>query len=714
MGNDNSLGRRQIGRSPRVKSVPEGRHFRIQFEFQDQRLHIPFGLADMSPADAALAYAEAGWCVLPTKRGAVKNPGSLVGKRHQYQATNDPAVIRGWFDQWPNAAGIALHAGRSGAIAFDLDVDSLNDVPQRLRDALRLGRFQSTRQSGDRGHYVFALAAGEQFGNGAGAFAPFGEVRCAGVFVAEPTPHPDAATKNGRYHWPAPGALPPLPDALRECLRSAGEEAPVISPAELEAFYAAHTASNRPKALDGVIRTFETALAGGMARHDAARNALAMAFREAAAGCYPAREAADRIEEVFVSAFTPGGPGRVRPAPGEFLRTACWAAAQASVVDPAETLARLDRYVADEDSEVQKEAAKLRIRDRAKALYAEEKARQQLTQHRDRLMDGLAFLTEDADAEPLWGQGGQVLWASGEGLMICGPQGVGKSTIVQQLMLARMGLRPPELCGLPVLVDERPILYLAMDRPPQIRRSLNRMIDTTDETVAAALKRQLVIWKGPPPFDAAEAPGVFADWVALHGREPGLVIVDSLKDLASGLAKDEVGAGVNLAMQLVLANGTEFIDLHHQRKANADNKKPDKLSDVYGNGWLTAGMGSVVLAWGDPGASTVELSHLKQPQEKVGPLMVNHSHGTGSSTAADPLEKLTELATAAGGLGITEAEAVRCLYDVGRDDDTYDTLKKQARRRLDRLREDGVLDYEAGARGGAGGGGKPARWRVRG
>jgi hypothetical protein len=34
--------------------------------------------------------------------------------------------------------------------------------------------------------------------------------------------------------------------------------------------------------------------------------------------------------------------------------------------------------------------------------------------------------------------------------------------------------------------------------------------------------------------------------------------------------------GFNAAMQRVLANGTEFISLHHQRKANSDNKKPGR------------------------------------------------------------------------------------------------------------------------------------------
>ncbi|OLT44470.1 hypothetical protein BJF87_07700 [Gordonia sp. CNJ-863] len=330
----------------------------------------------------------------------------------------------------------------------------------------------------------------------------------------------------------------------------------------------------------------------------------------------------------------------------------------------------------------------------------------------DRAMDGLAFLTEATDETPLWGEGDRVLWAPGEGLMICGPQGVGKSTIVQQLMLARLGLTDPQFCGLPVVVDDRPVLYLAMDRPPQIRRSINRMVNTADENVAAVLKRQLVVWKGPPPVNAAEAPGVFAKWVAMHGREPGLVIVDSLKDLAGGLSEDAVGSGINAAMQTVLANGTEFIDLHHQRKATADNRKPDKLTDVYGSTWLTSGMGSVLLVWGEAGAPTVELSHLKQPAAPVGTLIVNHSHGSGLSSANDPDVMLMQLAVEAGAAGITERDAVAGVFQLEEHDTDYVPAKKRIRRRLDRFTREGQFTYAAGAKGGSGGGGRPATWVV--
>ncbi|WP_206428700.1 AAA family ATPase [Mycolicibacterium stellerae] len=367
--------------------------------------------------------------------------------------------------------------------------------------------------------------------------------------------------------------------------------------------------------------------------------------------------------------------------------------------------------LADEDKAIRQELHRLRVRESARSMFAEEKARERIDQHSERLVDGLAFLTDDSAAEPLWGRGGSVLWAPGEGLMICGPQGVGKSTVAQEIMLARLGLRSPDLLGFPVGPDDRPVLYLAMDRPPQIRRSLARMVDLADQGVAERLRQQLVVWAGPPPFDAGEAPDVFAAWVAQRGREPGLVVVDSLKDLVRGLASDDGGAGFNSAMQAVLANGTEFISLHHQRKANSDNRKPNKLADVYGSTWLTSGQGSVLLLWGEPGASKVELGHLKQPQEPVGPLVVDHSHATGESVASDPIERLIEIAQMAGAEGFIESDAVAALHGVDRDSEEYDRCRKKVARKLTRLTDEGVLLYEKGTRGGSGGGATPSRWR---
>lgn len=310
-------------------------------------LRVPGGVNEMTLEDAALAYVEAGWYVLPTRPTDRKNPGSVVGGDWQHKSSRDAAQIREWWDRNP-AYGIALHSGRSGAVVFDLDTEDLADVPDNLRKSLQLGRFQSSRQGKlERGHYVFAVPEGESYGNSAGAFAPFGDVRGKnGVIIAAPTPHVDAETKGGGYLWSGSGAIPVIPGALRECLRSAPDrEAEPMNDVDLGDFLTKYVTNDRPGSLKGARKVFEQNVRGGMSRHEALVNALPMAYREAIAGCYPAELATAELQEAFIASFVDRSAegGRNRPAPDEFARTARWAAAQALLADPAETLARLNR-----------------------------------------------------------------------------------------------------------------------------------------------------------------------------------------------------------------------------------------------------------------------------------------------------------------------------------------------------------------------------------
>jgi len=130
--------------------------------------------------------------------------------------------------------------------------------------------------------------------------------------------------------------------------------------------------------------------------------------------------------------------------------------------------------------------------------------------------------------------------------------------------------------------------------------------------------------------------------------------VDSLKDLAPKLSDDEVGSRVNSARQELLARGVQVFEVHHQRKEQRGQGAPKRLADVYGSRWLTAGAGSVVLLWGEPGDLVVELRHLKQPAEDVGPLFVLHDHVRGSSALLEHVSLETALANAVHGLTVKD------------------------------------------------------------
>lgn len=104
------------------------------------------------------------------------------------------------------------------------------------------------------------------------------------------------------------------------------------------------------------------------------------------------------------------------------------------------------------------------------------------------------------------------------------------------------------------------------------------------------------------------------------------MIFDSVKDMLTSVTSDESGLAFNTAVQLILAGGTDTLADHHLRKATADNRKPDKLSDVYGSNWLTAGQGSVVLLWVRRWRGRWSCAISSPIREPVRPLAVNYDH----------------------------------------------------------------------------------------
>ena len=291
----------------------------------------------MTLTQAALAYAGAGWYVLPVAPGS-KNPGSVVGKDWHKKSSRDPDQIAAWWAQ-NLGYGIALHVGRSGAVAFDLDAMTLvvivdagrPDIAEALRSA---GAINGTRAEGDRGHYLFACEPNE-FGNSAGEFSRWGEVRGAnGVIVVAPTVHPDADSKGGCYRQIKTGVLTPLPNVLRECLSDPGESVDPLNDAELDEFLDKHDNpfgcdyADCEHTPDGPVNKFNRRTGDeGASRHDTMVNdVLPWAFREAIAGCYPAREAFDALRTAWDDAMAATGE---RHRHGELYRLAKHAAARA-------------------------------------------------------------------------------------------------------------------------------------------------------------------------------------------------------------------------------------------------------------------------------------------------------------------------------------------------------------------------------------------------
>lgn len=292
--------------------------------------------------------------------------------------------------------------------------------------------------------------------------------------------------------------------------------------------------------------------------------------------------------------------------------------------------------------------------------------------------DGAAFILDGPiDLESRWGSGSSVLWACGESAMIAAPTGVGKTTLTGQIVRGLVGL-DAEVLGLPVLPANR-VLHLAMDRPRQIRRSMRRQFAEHERDV---LVERVWIRSGPLPRDLGRDPEQLYVLAQVHGCD--VVIVDSLKDAVVKLSDDETGGNVNRAIQICNANGIDVLVLHHQRKGDGSSK-PNTIADVYGSTWLTAGCGSVILLWGEPGGEQCELRHLKQPADPVGPWHVEHDHVEGTTKIIRGFDVVSFLRKRPDGVTIAEvaqAEHGTPVKSGGKE-------HKRTERRLRRLVSDG-------------------------
>jgi hypothetical protein len=301
-------------------------------------------------------------------------------------------------------------------------------------------------------------------------------------------------------------------------------------------------------------------------------------------------------------------------------------------------------------------------------------------------VNGATCILDAPDTIPaLWGKGTDVLWAEGESLMIASPPGVGKTTTVGMLIRAQLGIGEQLVFDLPVAEIDGNILYLAMDRPPQISRSMRRQFSEQDRD---ALQRRLIVRKGPPIRDLAADTSLLLNMAEFYASK--VVYVDSVKDAALGLRDDEVGAAYNVARQRLTAAGVQLCDLHHTRKLPRDaDQKDQKLSEIYGSTWLVAGAGSVILLTGEAGDLIVGFRHVKPPMDVVGPFDLLLDLDTGTlkiDTAAE-----VDLVRLVGSGGIYGKSASQCAMALFRTDRPDRAQIEKARRKLDKLTTAGRL-----------------------
>jgi AAA domain len=438
-----------------------------------------------------------------------------------------------------------------------------------------------------------------------------------------------------------------------------------------------------------------------MTRYDNIRGDILRLLRAGHEGAPGVDHALDELRAAYIDTVAAARDGGARAATAEFDRMVNGAGPQLAV--PVVTGSSIDDRAlcrlagVDYDETVTRLATVTPIRRAA----SEQPATAAPARAWPGSVTGGSFIFDrPAGVTSLWGDGDDSLWSDGEAFMLAGGQGLGKTTIAGQLVRAQLGL-VGRLLGFSVAPVAGKILYLAMDRPKQIARSLGRQF-TPDER--AIVEAKLIVLPGPPPIDLARDTDLLARVADENGAD--VVYVDSLKDAALRLSDDEVGAAYKRAWQRLLADGRNIAELHHIVKRGANGAEPSTVADIYGSTWLTSGAGSVILLTGAPGDPIVRFRHVKQPAREVGPFWLIHDEDAGTVEVHNKVN-LYEMACAAGVDGLTAKGAACAMFDTDKPD--RGQIEK-AHRKLDRLAADGALTLVEGDKGGAGDTRKPSAY----
>ena len=289
-------------------------------------------------AHAALAYGKAGLYLAPTvRRGESpgKNPGTALGARWQSATVTGSADVWAVFgEDHPDACGIALHCGRSGVLAIDIDTEDatlIPDVVLRAIKELEPPSWTTRRGAALRGHYLFAQPPGRMIGNSGGKLGSgWGDIRGKnGVVILPGSWHPN--TEDGLYHMTRSGVVPTLPDYIADLLVDSTGQADAATPTEVKAFLEAHVSELKPSALAfGPLKRFADMMAVKQGRHTSMTDVACWAMREARAGLYPAKLAASELHKALKAAVN-----GERDTTGEFMGILSWAIGAAMVAPEA-------------------------------------------------------------------------------------------------------------------------------------------------------------------------------------------------------------------------------------------------------------------------------------------------------------------------------------------------------------------------------------------
>jgi len=566
-----------------------------------------------------------GWAIFPChsiidgrcscRNGDCSSPGKHPRTWNGVKAASkDSEQVQLWASQYPGC-NWGLATGEPSGV-WVLDIDAKNDGAGNLASWLSENRVDipETRviQTGGEGlHYYFnAEGALNPVRNRVNAL-PGVDVRATGGYVLlEGSTHISGGTYSVARE---PDFIASAPDRLLQIINAGSSGTSTWSaPSDLLAGVGEGERDDHLFRLACYLRR--------VLKDD--REAVTALVLIAAQNCTPPFPEADALTKVE-SAFMQDHTGYIDPSRVPFSAPA------------GDLYDFLGEYDADMVEAVERAVKQAKVR----ALAARVLRQERVKKYGDSAaLDGDAFMFGDVAVDvPIWGKGDDLLWVERGGLMIPSDQGLGKSLTAQQIIAGRLGVGPRELLGLPIspLSSDRVVVYLALDRPRQIARSMARLFRTEAERAIA--RDRLKIWTKPMPIDILGDPYAFADWIQdTFGESVGDLVIDSVKDLTpANLSNGEVGQSLDMAWKECRARGMSTLILHHERKTGNDESRANRqpsLDHIYGSVWLTSGMDSILHISGKQGENLVRYTHLKAIINMLDPIDAVHDQENGRTS----------------------------------------------------------------------------------
>lgn len=195
-------------------------------------------------------------------------------------------------------------------------------------------------------------------------------------------------------------------------------------------------------------------------------------------------------------------------------------------------------------------------------------------------------------------------------MLLTGPAGVGKTQFSLRwainLALGRNFL------GLEIVEPQR-ILFFSLEMGhADLKYFLSTMCNDMSTDDLLILEQNLLIVPLGEAFYLDQADQQAQFQALLNQFQPTGVFIDSVGSSSSGNISDEstVKALMDFNDKIRQRHSVFTWFIHHNRKAQGDNKKPNKLADVYGNQYLVNRATSVYCLW--PAGSSIEVIPLKK------------------------------------------------------------------------------------------------------